>query len=359
MTESQRKPRVVAPFEFWPLWLVYAPVVLYSLVLAIRHRSMTVPLCANPGIPLAGMAGASKHEILCRAGAATRAYIAPWVRVRNHTKRTPEGLAQLALRQARDAGIDFPLVAKPDIGCRGAGVRLLRDADELVTYLADFPHGADAILQQFVDWQGEAGLFFIRDPAAGPGRLYSITLKSAPTLIGDGVRSVRELMQQDARVSRLAKLYTQRHQQRLDDVLAGGEELPLVFAGSHCQGSVFRDGREHITPALTKALEGIFADLDGIYYSRVDVRYKDLQSLRAGRDFRIIEINGAASEAAHIWDSRSTLRELYRTLFFQYRTLFRLGAAERRRGAVVPSLRALFHAWRRERRLTRLYPEAM
>src|SRR3546814_17810061 len=77
-----------------------------------------------------------------------------------------------------------------------------------------------------------------------------------------------------------------------------------------------------------------------MHYSRLDVRFRDIAALREGRDFRVIEINGASSEATHIWDRNGTLGELYRTLFFQYRTLFEIGVEQRRQGVKPPRLRS-------------------
>src|SRR5207249_10309001 len=37
-------------WEFWPAWLFYIPVGVYYAWLAIRHRSLSVPTSANPGI---------------------------------------------------------------------------------------------------------------------------------------------------------------------------------------------------------------------------------------------------------------------------------------------------------------------
>src|SRR6266516_7688287 len=51
-------------WEFWPAWLFYIPVGVYYAWLAIRHRSLTVPTSANPGIATGGFVGESKLEIL-------------------------------------------------------------------------------------------------------------------------------------------------------------------------------------------------------------------------------------------------------------------------------------------------------
>ncbi|NJR13361.1 MAG: hypothetical protein HC779_02710 [Phyllobacteriaceae bacterium] len=50
--------------------------------------------------------------------------------------------------------------------------------------------------------------------------------------------------------------------------------------------------------------------------------------LRAGRNFQIVELNGAASEATSIYDSRNSLFGAYRTLFHQWELVFAIGAAK-------------------------------
>ena len=94
--------------------------------------------------------------------------------------------------------------------------------------------------------------------------------------------------------------------------------MPLAFAGNHCRGSIFRNGNAYITPALTEALDQILADVDDFYYGRLDVRFRHIDALMRGEDFEIIEINGAASEATHIWDPDTRFSEVYDTLFLQY-----------------------------------------
>lgn len=348
--------KVVSFFEFWPSWLVYAPVAMQWLGLALRYRSLTVPLCANPALPLSGMVGVSKSLPMSLAGDHARTTIAPFVRRVRDPALGAAQEADAALAQARSAGLDLPLVAKPDIGCRGAGVRLIRTLEQLQTYAELFPNGAAYLLQQLVPWEGEAGIFYVRRPGQARGEVFSMTLKYAPYIMGDGERSVQQLILDDPRARQIADIYLARHAQRLDHVLDRGESMRLVFSGSHCRGSVFRDGRPHITPALVGAIDALFADLPGMHYSRLDVRFRDIEALRDGQDFRVIEVNGASSEATHIWDRNGTLGELYRTLFFQYRTLFEIGVHQRSCGARPPSLRELFKAWRHERALTRQYP---
>jgi membrane protein DedA with SNARE-associated domain len=56
--------RRLTQFEYWPLWAVYAPVLVYILWLGLRHRKPLLFTAANPAIPAGGLLGESKAGIL-------------------------------------------------------------------------------------------------------------------------------------------------------------------------------------------------------------------------------------------------------------------------------------------------------
>lgn len=342
---------VVSRFEFWPGGLFYTPVVLYWLALGLRHLSFTLPTAANPRIETGGLCGESKTSILALAGEVAREWIAPWIVV--VTGADDLARAEAAMAQA---GLAYPVVLKPDIGCNGTGVRLVADRAAMDRSLAEFPRDVALVLQELIPHEGEAGLFYVREPGAPAGRLTSLTLKHAPVVVGDGASTLRALIEADPRYSRVTHLYFPRLGPRLDTVPPRGERVRLVFTGNHCKGSVFEDGRGHITAALAARVDAIARDLDGFHFGRIDVRYENLAALRAGEGFRIIEVNGVGSEATHIWDPRTTLGHAYAAQLEHYREAFRIGAAMRRRGAVPTRPLALLAAWRRQRRLMASYP---
>jgi biotin carboxylase len=82
---------------------------------------------------------------------------------------TAEDDCDAALHALEGAGLSLPVVAKPDLGCRGAGVKLVRTQQDLTAYLAAFPRGARLLLQQLVPHEGEAGIFYVRAPGAARG----------------------------------------------------------------------------------------------------------------------------------------------------------------------------------------------
>jgi len=202
----------------------------------------------------------------------------------------------------------------------------------------------------------EAGIFYWRHPDQERGNIFSVTLKQIPELVGDGRRTIRELIESDPRASRVADVYLKRHASRADEVLADGEVLPLVFAGNHCQGAVFRDGTDLATPELLERIDTISRAMPGFFFGRFDILFDDLQSLLAGRDFRIIEINGAGAEATHIWDASARLSDAYATLFRQFKILYSIGAANRRRGHRPLGLVTFARAVVAYQRLARTYP---
>lgn len=355
MPPLEKRRHVTGFFEFWPTQLLYLPVVAQWLGLAVRYRSLSLPLVVNPGIPLSGMVGESKSAILALAGEQARAVIAPWV-VHDRTDESIDTQTDAALASMRTAGITLPVVAKPDQGCRGAGVWKITTPERLAEYLWQFPEGHRLILQKLSAHRPEAGIFYIRHPDSARGEIISITLKYQPIVIGDGRATLRELILADARASRLTRIYFPRLSARLDEVIAAGEAVELAFAGNHCRGSLFRNGNAYITPALTAALDRVLGNVRGFYYGRLDVRFRDMAALMRGEDFDIIEINGAASEATHIWDPDTRLSEAYAALFRQYRTLFLFGDRLRARGERPPGVLPLLKAWWRERQLVARYP---
>ncbi len=105
-------------FEFMPAWVMYTPVVIQSLFLAVRFRSLTLPLAANPGIHLSGMVGESKTAILSLAGRKAKKYILPFVTVNRQSDSSKDALSRSKARLS-ELGLQYPVVAKPDMGCRG------------------------------------------------------------------------------------------------------------------------------------------------------------------------------------------------------------------------------------------------
>jgi hypothetical protein len=337
--------------EFLPGWFVYLPVIIQWIALGLWHRDFSLLTATNPRIRTGGLCGERKTELLDIAGPTARAVIAPYTTLTTGTNDLPRALAALTA-----ANIPLPVVLKPDIGCNGTGVRLIRTQAWLAESLAAYPRGTDLVLQQFVPLPGEAGIFYIRHPEAQSGHITSITLKTPPTVTGDGTSTLRALIDAAPRHHRLKHLYFPHLAPRLETVPARNEIIPLVFAGNHCKGSIFTNGTAEITPALTARIDTIARDLPGFHFGRLDVRFESLAALRRGEAFRIIEINGVGSEATHIWDPTTTLRTIWADQLRHYAAAWSIAAAQRRRGAQTSGLVTMVRDWFTQLRLMASYP---
>lgn len=329
------KWRRLTRWEFWPAWLVNIPVVLYAGWQALRHRSPTVFTAANPAMPAGGFVLESKVEILAALGQAG-APIARFVRL-SAEHSAPQRLAAAHAFLA-EHGLDFPVVVKPDVGQRGEGVTVVRSAEALAAHLEKAT--GEGIVQEYIAGR-EFGVFYIRHPDETAGRIFSITDKRLPTLRGDGERTLEALILADDRAVCMAPFHLERHKAQLDRIPEAGVSVELVEIGNHCRGAIFLDGNHLATPELARAIDEASRGYEGFFFGRYDLRVPSEEHLKAGRDFRILELNGVTSEATHIYHPGASLFSAYRTLFTQWRLAFEIGAANARRGARPMPLREL------------------
>ena len=338
--------------ERMPKWLICVPLMLQWLWLAVRYRSLTLPSAANPRITSGGLVGEGKLEYFKDMGPIASAATATYCAV-----STQDLLSGAALRQLmRRAVLFFPLVAKPDLGLCGYGVRLLANMGELQAYLAAFPANETVVLQAYLPQEGEAGIFYARDPITGNARIIGLALRYFPRVTGDGVSTIAELMALDPRAGRAVN--SRLHDCRLDAgrIPAASEIVRLATIGSTRVGGLYRDGRACITPQLTAAVDAIARDMPEFYFGRFDVRFNTLPELSAGRGFTIMEINGAGSEAIQAWDPDIGLAAGLKMIFQKQSLLFAIGDALRRRGVQPIGLLKLFKLNRRQSRLIAHYP---
>jgi hypothetical protein len=178
-----------------------------------------------------------------------------------------------------------------------------------------------------------------------------------PVLVGDGKCTLEELILADDRAVCMSNFYLRKNSGRIQDVPAAGEKVQLVEIGTHCRGAIFLDGSDTITPALEEVIDQIAKGFDGFFFGRFDIRVPSRQDLMAGRNIKIIELNGVTSEATHIYDPKLSLFEAYRVLFRQWRIAFEIGDLNRARGIPPASVADLLEAVRQYSRLAQSYPE--
>ena len=340
-------------WEFWPAWFFYIPVGVHYLWLAVRYRSFSVPTSSNPGLAAGGFIGESKYEILNDLRRTSPEFVAEAFLLDGRT--TSDRLLSLH-RLSRQHSITLPFILKPDVGQRGNGVKLIRSMRTAFEYLQEV--SAPVIVQRYAPGPHEAGVFYNRLPGDARGHIFAITEKVFPTITGDGTRTIEQLIHADSRAALIARTYLRRFASRRDEILAPGEMLKLVETGNHAQGCIFRDGMHLHTDALECAIDEISRKLPGFFIGRYDIRYENEGDFKQGRNFQIVELNGATSEATSIYDARNSLFLAYRTLFRQWSLVFAIGARNRANGHVPYSLVELWRNWRQYSAAALSYPLA-
>lgn len=350
--------------ERLPNGLFYLPVGLRWLALSMKYRSLTLPTVSNPMIETGGFWGESKSNIMGQVGADQQAWLAEFVTLYRNGGG-PQSDLEKAIRMMSEKGLGFPIVAKPDVGWQGYGVRLVEDQDHLFHYISSYPAGEKMVLQRPIPHDGEAGIFYVRIPGEEHGKIISITLRYFPYVYGDGVSTLRELIKKNPRSRLRAGFYLGEKAEHmaferefLEMVPADGELVRLSFIGSIRVGGLYRNASHLITTELTECIDQIAISMPEFYFGRFDVRFESTELLKAGKGFSIIEINGAGAEAINAWDPEVPILQLYKELFKTQSMLFKVSDMNRSRGHKPMSVREFLKAARKQNKLIDSYPPA-
>jgi hypothetical protein len=237
------------------------------------------------------------------------------------TELITEGTALDKIQKAiEDSGIEYPFIAKPDIGLRGSAVKKIHNLEELKSYnnKANF----DYLVQDLIPFKNEVGIFYVRYPDEKKGRITGIVSKEFLIVTGDGVATIEELIRQNPRYKLQLSTLKLQYGNKLLDVLANDKKLNLVPYGNHARGAKFIDGSHWISPKLTETINEMCLQIPDFYFGRMDVMYNRWEELERGENFSVVELNGAASEPTHIYDPRHSLlfawKELARHITYMY-----------------------------------------
>lgn len=226
--------------------------------------------------------------------------------------------------------IEFPFIAKPDIGLRGSAVKKIESIEELKSYhdKANF----DYLVQDLIPFPKEVGIFYVRYPNEKNGRITGIVAKEFLIVEGDGCSTIEELVKANPRYELQLKALQKEYGNQLKDILPKGERLNLVPYGNHARGAKFLDYSHLISPELTKVIDDMCLQIDEFYFGRMDLMYNTWEELEQGKNFSIVELNGAASEPTHIYDPKHSLFFAWKELARHITYMFEISVANNKRG---------------------------
>lgn len=312
-------------WEYWPYQVVYIPVYFQYLMYVIYTRSFFYINAVNPSFKNGGFWMNSKKEIY---DLIPKEYYPTTILVKQN-----ENFEQI-FENIIQQNITFPLIVKPDIGLRGTAVKRIFTKAELKQY--HHTTSFDYLVQQLIPYENEIGLFYVQLPNQ-PGKITGIVSKEFMIITGNGKSTIRELLHQDKRYLLQLKDLETTHQVVLNTILNVDESMNLVPFGNHCRGTKFVDISYKITPELNKNIQKLCNQIEGFYYGRMDIMFSNFDDLAKGKNFQIVEINGAISEPTHMYDPSHSLLFGWKELIRHFHYMFLISKDNHKKG--TPYLR--------------------
>lgn len=265
------------------------------------------------------------------------------------TRLISKGDTERAAMEAEKIG--FPIIAKPDIGERGNWVSKLHSQEQLKTYVETCP--VDFLLQEMVDLPIELGVFYVKYPGT-KGRVTSIVRKDFLSVVGDGKHSVIDLLKKSTRATMTADLDSDYLKLIGSDVPEKGKRVLVEPIGNHCRGTKFLSDNHEIDSTLDEAFNMLSDQIPDFYFGRYDLKCQSYADLKGLKNFKILELNGAGAEPAHIYQPGYPLWKAYKDILWHLSVLSDISRLNRKRGYPYWNFKQGYQKWKAHQRYNRL-----
>lgn len=311
----------ITNWEAWPFKLIYAPIVPVWVWYMIRSRAVWFFTSSNPKITFGGMDGEPKKEMYD---------LLPLELYPTTFNILPQQDFTAVTAAVEKSGIGYPLIVKPEMGGQGILFRKIDTEEELKNYHAKVP--VEYIVQRLVQYPMEVSVFHIRNPWEKKGIITGFLHKIPLQVTGDGTHTLEQLVEQHPKGSkRMGEMYS-KHKDRWNQVIPAGERYMLSYAANHNRGAHFVDLKEHIDEKLLAVFDNISLQVDDFYYGRYDIMCTNVEDLKNGTNFTILEYNGCGAEPNHFYDTGYTLAGAYKEILKHWRALYRICRYNRQQG---------------------------
>ena len=283
-------------WEYWSVYSIYLPLFPVWLYCACKARTLLFFHGANPSIKYGGMAMESKKEIYD---------LIPESWIPKTIFASSENHFKEILIRFKSQEIEFPIIVKPNIGLKGLGVVEIKNLVELENYHKNNDY--DFLIQEKINFKNEVGIFYHRFPDEKKGKITGMVKKEFLSVKGDGKKTLKDLVMENPRSAYQIKAVEQQMRNEMQKIIPENEVIILVPFGSHTRGAKFIDISTEVTEKLAQKIDEICTKVNGFYYGRLDVMYENIELLKNGENFKIIEINGSKSEPTHMYDPKHSL----------------------------------------------------
>ncbi len=326
--------RKITHWEAWPFKLLYAPITPVWLWYILRSGYVWFFTPSNPKLTFGGMEGEPKKEMYDLLP--THLYPPTFNVLPKEDFKSIE--AKLAENK-----IVYPLIVKPEVGGQGILFRKLDTPEELQHYHSLMPF--EYIVQQLVHYPMEVSVFHIRHPQQQKGIVTGFLHKIPMQVIGDGVQTLEQLILQHPKGQKRTEELYNKHKEKWHSILPAGERYMLSYAANHNRGAQFIDLKEHIDEKLAAVFDEISHSINDFFYGRYDIMCTNVEDLKAGKNFTILEYNGCGAEPNHFYDTGYTLIGAYKEILKHWKALYKISMYNKQQG-IQPWSRQKGHQFR-------------
>jgi hypothetical protein len=307
-------------WELWPFFLRYIFISPVWLWYCIRSGSLWFFSPSNPTITFGGFEGEGKKEMydqLPEGSYPKTIYVRP-----------KEDFSHL-ISEISAYGFTYPFIVKPDVGMKGLLFRKIDNEQQLRTYHQLCPF--EYIVQDLVEYPLEVSVFYYRHPQQQKGVVSGFIQKELMDVTGNGASSLWELIAAHPKAKHRLEEMRIKHEEYLEQVLPAGERYILTYAANLNRGAQFTNLGNLIDDDLLRVFDEL-SHRTSFYYGRYDLKCLSVDDLKKGKNFAILEFNGAGAEPNHVYHSGYSLVKANRVFLHHWKALYRISKYNHRNG---------------------------
>jgi hypothetical protein len=303
----------ITNWEAWPFKLLYAPIAPVWGWYMLKSGSVWFFTPSNPKITFGGMDGEPKKEmydLLPKLFYPATFNVLP-----------QQNFAEVKVA-LQESNIQYPFIVKPEVGCQGILFRKIDKEEELQNYHSKIP--VEYIVQELVNYPMEVSVFYIRHPKQASGMITGFLHKIPLQVVGNGIDTLADLIKHHPKGhKRIGEMHS-KHKDRWNEIIPADEKYMLSYAANHNRGAHFIDLKLHIDDKLVAIFDEISHNINDFYYGRYDIMCSNVEDLKNGKNFTILEYNGCGAEPNHFYDTGYTLAGAYKEILKHWKALYQI-----------------------------------
>jgi hypothetical protein len=256
------------------------------------------------------------------------------------------------LKKMFEAGLNFPIAVKPDVGTKGLLFRKIKNEAQLKAYHSLLPF--TYVIQELITLPLELSIFYVRYPGEEKGMITGLISKEYLHVAGDGNSTLQQLIQNHPKAFMMLEEQKIKHKKNLNNIIPLNEKYFLNELGNHNRGARFINLKNEIDEQLLSIIDKINLYSKHYYYGRYDIKTSSLEDLKQGKNISILEYNGVGSEPNHIYDIGLTYIQAINIIAQHWKYMFEIGRINFKNGIkYIPFLKGV-KMFRQSRHHTKL-----